>query len=727
MELLKECGVRSRRFVLIFVAMFILGGLPTLAQSAVPYFNPSECPFPLPTRIEVVCGYVTVLEDHNGSAGGETIELAVAMFKSSNPNAASDPLIYLDGGPGGSTLETAQFSFGSLVGPFLDNRDVILFDQRGVGLSRPALDCPEYDQFAYDTLDDFLTTDEYVKLITDALAACGTRLAAEGINLAAYNSAQNAADVSDLRVALGYDQVNLLGISYGTKLALTTMRDHPAGIRSVIIDSVYPPQVSQLDIPLNADRAFTVLFEGCAADAACNAAYPDLRPVFLEVFHQLTTDPVTTTVFDPSTRKTMSALIDGDAFVGLLFQALYGTDIIPELPKGIYDAHNGDFAFFRDLIRLQFFQLDAISIGMNEAVQCAEEFAFDTPETIAKALASTPEELRGFARRALLDPAQLTLCQVWNAGQPNTIENEPVVSGIPTLVFSGEYDPITSPDFARLAAQTLSNSFFFEFPGTGHGVITSNACPLGMALDFLADPSAEPDAACIATMTGPQFTVDLGKVVTLVPFTDDQFGISGVKPAGWQELQPGIFGRGATAFDQTSLWQQTMTQRALLGVSLDETASGAVIAEVVPDSAAQRAGLREGDIITAVNGQAVSSVNETVAAVRALTPHAEATFDILRNGETISVEAVPGITGGVVPTLASQFGLDSFPDSTGSREANGLIWALHTFEANGVVVDVAVTRIDQTDYFVLLTSPRDEHDGLYNEVFVPAVDALKPL
>ena len=111
--------------------------------------------------------------------------------------------------------------FDLLFGPLVEKRDVILFDQRGTGYSQPDLGCPEEKKFALDTLDQNLTPTQSAELRRRRAAQCHDRLVKEGVNLALYNSAQNAADIEALRQALGYDKINLYGTSYGTRLALT--------------------------------------------------------------------------------------------------------------------------------------------------------------------------------------------------------------------------------------------------------------------------------------------------------------------------------------------------------------------------------------------------------------------------------------------------------------------------------------------------------------------------
>ena len=182
-----------------------------------------DCPFDIPDGYDMECGYLTVPENRS-DPNSATIDLAVAIVRVDNP--ASDPIIYLAGGPGSSAIDefvSAPESWD--INQFLYGSDLILLDQRGTGYSYPTLNCWEMEQAAENSISDY-----------DAAVACHDRLVSDGIDLTAYNSAESAADVEDLRIALGYDTWNLFGISYGTRLALEVMRDYPDGIRSVIID-----------------------------------------------------------------------------------------------------------------------------------------------------------------------------------------------------------------------------------------------------------------------------------------------------------------------------------------------------------------------------------------------------------------------------------------------------------------------------------------------------------
>jgi pimeloyl-ACP methyl ester carboxylesterase len=494
----------SRRlFAFAALALSALGFYPSAAQST-PRFEAADCSFSSP-RYQVQCGDLIVPEDRSNPADTKTIKLAVAILKSTSSTPAPDPVIYLEGGPGASDIKSPDFIIDAVAATYLPQRDVLLFDQRGIGASQPALDCPEITDLSYQVLDQELSIDQSLQMYNDAAKACASRLKNEGINLAAYTSAQSAADVADLRAALGYQQVNLVGISYGTRLALTVMRDHPEGIRSVIIDSVVPLQVSGFDVGQNADRAFNALFDACAADTTCNAKYPDLNDVFYNLVDQLNRQPAHFQLPDPRHRGLLDAVGDGNALMGAVFQAMYSSEFIPHLPAAIYAVKDGDYTLLSYMTYSQLSELDQISEGMYLSVQCSEEYPFDTPETVNALLAKLSPQLQNFARLGDVDPSVFTMCQAWGTKQPNPVENQPVTSSIPTLVMSGSLDPITPPAYGKMAAATLSNGHFFEYPSLGHGTSIADDCPRNMAAQFIDDPTRAPDSSCIAAMLPPAF------------------------------------------------------------------------------------------------------------------------------------------------------------------------------------------------------------------------------
>ncbi|MCA9925860.1 MAG: alpha/beta hydrolase, partial [Anaerolineales bacterium] len=251
------------------------------------------------------------------------------------------------------------------------------------------------------------------------------------------------------------------------------------------------------------------------------------------------------------------AVVEGTDLMGVLFQSLYSAEIIPVLPQMITDSAAGDYQLLGLLLSNNLTNQEFFSVGMYHSVQCHEEIGFDSLENVVAAVDQYPQIADLLAAPEL----DFLLCNVWDSGSADATENEPVSSDIPTLILSGEYDPITPPAWGELAAETLSNSFFFEYPGIGHGASVSGDCPQSMTIAFLSDPTSEPDSGCMADMGGPAFAVpsDLSVAdLTLVPFSTD-LGIAvveGVIPDGWEEQFPGVFVRGENGLDQTAVLQQ---------------------------------------------------------------------------------------------------------------------------------------------------------------------------
>ncbi len=535
--------------------------VPTATSAPTPAPTPvsleeAPCPFGAPDGMTAKCGYLTVPEDHFATeADGRTIRLAVAVLKDAQGSRRSDPLLFLCGGPGEKCVSSADVIAHRLAA-LRDGRDVVVFDQRGVGYSEPALECSEWEEAILDNLDE-ADPEAALRSTFAALMACRDRLLAEGHNLSAYNTIQNAADVQAIRQALGYEEINLFGGSYGSFLAQAVMRDYPDMVRSAIIDTVYPLEKSLfVDVPTNASEAILRLVDACAADEACDGAYPDLKNVLFEVVERLNADPVPIEVIDPATGKRHGAVLTGDGIVSNLTIFLYQTTVLPALPEAIYDVYEGDYGLMAQLNGAKLALLSAVSRGMMLSVVCAEDLVGRSPEDLKATLESVPPQLVGSADWELTRQYGIFgLCENWPVEEVDPAFKEPLVSDIPSLVLSGEYDPVTPAKWGRLVASYLSHATFFEFPGIGHSVNMASECARNITRSFLDDPSAAPQASCIDEMPGIVFDVPEKAVaaVELEPFDNEVMGVTGLLPKGWEEVAPRNFRRGATGLDQTML------------------------------------------------------------------------------------------------------------------------------------------------------------------------------
>src|SRR5919112_6091912 len=285
-------------------------------------YNAASCPNPIVEGVPQIdlgpdfeCGYLTVPENR-AEPTGRTIQIPVARAKATSPNPQPDPLVYLTGGPGGTGLAAAVLRVQA---GWNADRDVIFIDQRGTLKAQPLLACPEIDAFLQAGVSLAPTSEEFATQSAAATQACHDRLVAAGWDLSAYNTTENAADVADLRVGLGIPEWNLYGVSYGTELALQILRDHPEGIRSVVLDSVVPPQLNLLDgFWPNAAAGFRALFDACAADAACHTAFPDLESEFRTLVTQLTAQPRTIPITDPTSGQNINVVFDGYTLANLI-------------------------------------------------------------------------------------------------------------------------------------------------------------------------------------------------------------------------------------------------------------------------------------------------------------------------------------------------------------------------------------------------------------------------
>jgi pimeloyl-ACP methyl ester carboxylesterase len=615
---------------------------PTLESVAT--FEEAPCPFDVPKGAPVQCGFVVVPEDHNHPTG-PTIRLAVAVLRDQTEEHQPDPVILLAGGPGEKTVANAP-ALAPVLAPIHPNRDLIFFDQRGVGLSEPALECPEFLEVQFDLLDEE-APDAIVRANFDALMACRDRLVSEGYNLSAYNTVQNAADVNAIRTALGYDQVNLLGGSYGSLLAQATMRDHPEGIRSVVINSVLPLEKSfSVEASTTTANAVMRLLNACAADEACSSAYPDLQDVLFGVIERLNAEPIPITVTNPLDSQSYDALLSGDAVLGNLVTFLYLTQATPVLPQAIYNVHNEDYELMTQLSSARLALLDLTSRGMMLSVFCTDDLIGRTPDDLLNVRAALPRQLVGSASpEVIAEYGIFGMCKNWPVEEAAPWVKEPLVSDIPTLVLEGEFDPVTPPEYGQLVAGHLVNSHFFEFPGVGHDVL-SNECARITTGAFVNDPTQVPEAACIAELPGMIFDLPVEPTeVVLEPFIDDERGFGGLVPVGWKELEPANLARGTSALDPA--------------------------------------------------------------------------YFVL--------EATPGTAAELFANLAAQLALDPGLEPVKRAELGNFTWDFYTFERRGNPADLALAEDGEKAYFVLLLSPADEHDVLYEQLFLPAVEAMAPL
>lgn len=497
---------------LAIVACAWVGAAPARAQARGAGWEAVECAtFKVESR-EAECGYVAVPELHEQPAARQ-LKLAVVVIRNSRGVASPGAFVMAQGGPGGSTIDT--FAKFMLLGyyPALKRlraeRDIVLYDQRGTLYAQPALVCPEEMALTQQTIDKEIRREELDRRSIDAALACRARLASQGVNLAAYNSRENARDIETLRQALGYERFDFYGVSYGTLLALHAMRQVPTAFRSVVLDAVVPTQLNPNEtVARTMNASFERLFSACAADADCSAAYPDLKKVFYDQVDALNRKPARVRITDPDENKTYDAVLDGDELLSLLFQFIYNSDLVPALPKMIYDVRAGQYPLIERYWALLAFDRTFAS-GMYYSTTCSEDADFTVEQLDLNGVDPHIAAMEQDDTATLLE-----LCQKWNVPPLGASFDQPVKSAVPTLVLSGDFDPITPPPFGQAAAATLSAAYVYDFPAYGHGALTSGDCPNELILAFVRDPQSPPNASCLAGVGHVAFVTPRGIIMS---------------------------------------------------------------------------------------------------------------------------------------------------------------------------------------------------------------------
>jgi pimeloyl-ACP methyl ester carboxylesterase len=480
------------------------------ARSAlpVPRFVPTACPTePVATTLpaDARCGFLVVPENR-AEPDGPTIDLTVGIVPAASPHPAPDPVVYLAGGPGGFPLGEAQ---SLIAAGFNRDRELIILTQRGelYGPPNPAPVCPEVDRAYIATLGLPLDGSHAIALNVAATRACYRRLVAAGADLGADNTTENAADVADLRVALGIREWNVFGVSYGTNLAMTYMREYPQGIRSVTLDSVEPPEVvaANLFAP-NARTGFDNLFRACTEQPQCWPRSPGIEQTFTNLVRRLEAHPVTTWVEPPAGGSPVKVVLDGGRLVNWLITESFNTPDYRNVPAMIAELADGNPRPIATEAAAQVLSSGTgiLGYGLALGVGCAEWIPYMTGSILSAGRRAFPAYPDSVLAPALHVTYILQECRVWNVPTAPAAQRAATPSTIPTLMLSGTFDAVLPASWAQIAARTLTNSTVLQFAGIGHAVTLASPCAQQVFASFLATPSA-PDTACVAKLRPPTF------------------------------------------------------------------------------------------------------------------------------------------------------------------------------------------------------------------------------
>lgn len=428
------------------------------------------------------CGTVSVPRDYAHPEAGH-FKLAVVVIRSKQQPALSDSLVYISGGPG---APLTVYAYDQAVHPFAPDRDLILVDQRGTGRSEPAI-CPTHNRnmpiaLAMAAIEP---TAEMQAKRRAAFMACRAEAFAGGIDLKDFGTAVTVQDFNTVRQALGVKQWNVFGVSYGTTVAMTLLARYPESVRSIVLDSIYPPDPIPPLWSISVAGARDAFFAACDTDAACAAGYPDLAKMYRETMVRLDQSPpsliLPLELRDPAHPGRLTAAL----FEYVIGNLLYYSRFYPNIPRLIASVHDGDTTPFAQMLAALFAEGSNPDTGTNlaasAAVECRDRPRFRQP---------IPDDADILDRTSLYD-----VCAGWETlGPPPVV---PVGTKVPTLLLAGQFDPNARPDFSRHVADVIgSDARWVEVLSAGHSVRSSSPCALRIVAAFVDHPTQNLETSC---------------------------------------------------------------------------------------------------------------------------------------------------------------------------------------------------------------------------------------
>lgn len=451
---------------------------------------------------KISCYLIPVKKDISKSSTGKFYLAAVVAQSLATTNEA--PLLYLHGGPGIATLgNIPKYLQSKTWKDIREKHSLIFFDYRGTGFSEPAL-CPGM----VDSLTVFSKTNPSVKQKKEyeilLYKNCREQHSKEGIDVSSFSAMQLAADAEAIRKSLQITNWNVYGVSFGTTVALNMIRNHSKHIKAIIFDSPFPPNAPWLDFVRPFDTCFKVLEKNIAADPIAAAAFPAVRNDFVNAIKRLNKVPFKVKY------GTYSYDVTGDDFAWGIWSALLSPKAIPLVPIAIKEVANGNDSVLSKLITV-FSQPDSygkFSETQSRAILCYE----GRPRKAEESEASLRTQYPDFA--SFISAFDEAICTVWRPDIAAEKIFAPVVSNVPVLILSGEYDPVCPPVFGDITAASLSNSVHLVVPAASHAAIHADDCIRSIAVSFLLDPSIKPDEKCVRERMKINFvTADLKKAL----------------------------------------------------------------------------------------------------------------------------------------------------------------------------------------------------------------------
>ncbi|MFK8075747.1 MAG: alpha/beta fold hydrolase [Granulosicoccus sp.] len=446
------------------------------------------------TALIAQCATLEVPLNANSNADSDeaSLELAIARIPARRQSERHDAFTLIAGGPGQSAIETfpsVSFAFRHI----MQNHDVILIDQRGTGSSAKLLCEEASDSMGLSFEVDDAQTSAQSKECLDTLDYDPTW----------FTTSMAVHDLEQVRKALGISQWNMYGISYGTRVALHYLRRYPDAVRTLILDAVVPPDISLgPEIAQLSQRALDLIFERCTKDIGCNEAFGHLAGATMELLESLEASPRYISFEDVASGKLSSMEFTRQHLAVTIRLMSYSAQTAAILPSMLHDAIvNDNFAPLARQTMLQTQSLgNTLATGMHHAVICTEDAPFVDKN-------SSRNDADTYLGEGVIQ-SLMASCEQWPAGQIDDDFKDPVISDVPTLILSGDADPITPPSYGNTVAEHLTNSRHIVNSHQGHMQAPFGCMPVLLAQFISAGAVNNLNVECLNRLRATPFFID---------------------------------------------------------------------------------------------------------------------------------------------------------------------------------------------------------------------------
>ncbi len=481
-----------KKSIVLFVVLSLLI-LNSNAKDKIGVFVSADCPIELPEELiksgKFSYGYMKVSEFYN-KPDGNTIELAVAIFKCKSESATLEPLVLCSGGPGSSNIDAfvPQLA-GGLGNLFLNNRDVVIIESRGLKYSKPYLYIDGIEELQLSLLEKNLTADETIDFYLDKLKSSYNRFIDEGINLSAYNSLEISNEIAYVMRQLGYDKFSIFGTSYGTLVTQYLLMNHSDRLTSVVMNGTMDINLGGYHMHTSLINTLNSIFEKCENDPELSSAYPDLKNRFLDMLAGLNEKPDTIMATYWVDENAYKVVLNGNRISVWLFSQMYANT---QIPLSIHKLVSGDYSEIIESPGM-IFPLHEFSMGLSLSV-----FLSETPDIKPVNIPIDGEyaDLVKGSSLTLFTPYFWDKAKyIWNV--EGTEPNKSIDTDVPVLLLAGEMDYLCLPAYASKFAKQHENSYLYLFKGVAHSPVDQGDCAIMMLKEFFDNPTKAPDDSCV--------------------------------------------------------------------------------------------------------------------------------------------------------------------------------------------------------------------------------------